>query len=114
MFYEIEIEVGYGSEWNSLQSKSYINRFKLFSKQDLIEEAKRETDSRLINKLNHFFEDCQFDFLQVYRKYGVVFHGTARIRNRITGYSRMVYNVEWNKDYWNLNLRQYKSDKLSV
>jgi hypothetical protein len=114
LFYEIEIETGYRSEGSSLITKGYIKRFKLFSEKDLIEEAKRETDSRIINKLNHFFDDCQFDFLKAYRIYGVVFYGTARIKNRITGYSREVYDVSWNKDHWNLNFRQYKSDKLSI
>jgi hypothetical protein len=64
--------------------------------------------------LNHFYEDCQFNFLVAYRKYGVVFYGTARIRNRITGHSRTVYDVSWEKYYWNLYLHQYKSDKLNV
>lgn len=114
MFYEIEIEVGYKSEWSSMQSKGYIKRFKPFSKQDLIEEAKRETDSRIINRLNHTFDDCQFNFLAAYRKYGVTFHGTARIRDRLTGFSRMVYDVQWEKVYWNLSLHQYKADKLSI
>lgn len=114
MFYEIEIETGYKSEWNSMISKAYIKQIKLFTKDELIEKAKRETDTRIINKLNHFFNDCQFDFLQAYRKYGVVFYGTARIRNRITGHSRTVYDVSWEKYYWNLYLHQYKSDKLNV
>ncbi|MED3562296.1 hypothetical protein [Bacillus xiapuensis] len=114
MFYEIIIEVGHGSDGHSLETKGYIKRFKLFWKDELIEDAKRETDARIINQLNHFYKDCQFDFLQAYRKYGVVFHGTARIRNRMSGHFRTVYEVSWNKDYWNLNFRQYKSDKLSI
>jgi hypothetical protein len=114
LFYEIEIEVCHGSEWHSLTEKGYIKKFRLFSKDDLIEYAKCETDSAIINQLNHFYKDCQFNFLQAYRKYGQVFYGTARVKNRITGKSEEVYHVEWNKDHWNLNLHQYKLEKLNV
>jgi hypothetical protein len=114
LFYEIEIKVGHRSDGHSLETTTYIKRFKLFYKSDLIEEAKIKTDSRIINQLNYYYKDCQFNFLEAYRKYGIVFKGTAKIRNRITGKIVTVYNVEWAKYHWNLSLHLYQSDKLSV
>ena len=114
LFYEIKIEVGYKSLGSSLKATSYIKKFKLFWKEDLIDKAKRETDSRIINQLNHTFDDCSFNFLKAYRKYGVVFYGTAEIRNRVTGKWNMVYSVYWERDYWNLELYRYKDKEFKL
>lgn len=114
MFYEIKITVWHGNEHGSTKSISYIKKRKLFFKKDLIEEAKKETDSRIINQLNHFYKDCQFDFMKAYHKYGVTFNASAKIINRITGKRSTVYYVTWVKNYWDLNIKQYIDDKLEL
>lgn len=114
LFYEIEIEVWHGREGSSMKSKYTNKRFKLLSKEELIKESMREVDSRIINDLNFWYKDCAFDILAAYRKYGVTFWGTARIRNRVTGRSIIVYHVEWSKYYWNLNIHRFVDDKLHV
>ncbi|TCI99953.1 hypothetical protein, partial [Cytobacillus praedii] len=107
MFYEIKIQIYHGNESSSLTTTSYIKRIKPFFKNDLILEAKRQTDSRIINQLNQFYKDCQFDFMKAYHKYGITFWGRAEIKNRLTGRSDTIYDVEWCKNYWDLNLKQY-------
>ncbi|PHA03005.1 hypothetical protein COE51_01290 [Bacillus pseudomycoides] len=114
MFYEIEIKVYHGNEWSNTTTTSCIKRNKLIFKNELIQEAKQETDSMIINRLNYFYKDCQFDFIKAYHKYGVTFNGTANIRNRLTGKYQTVYSVDWDKDHWNLHFKQYLADKLNL
>lgn len=115
MFYEIELKYGYEVEDSTVLT--YTSKFKKirpFWKDQLINEFKCELDERLVSTLNWHFKDCQFDFLQAYRNYGVIFNGGVYIKNRITKKRDLVYGVWWNKDYWNLKLKQYQADKLEL
>lgn len=114
MFYEIEITVWHGCESYSQSSTWYRKRNKLLFKNELIQEAKQETDSKIINALNFWYKDCQFDFIKAYHKHGITFYAEATIKNRITGKSSRVYYVEWIKDYWNLKLVHRVDEKLKL